>query len=83
MFSGGVPHDYKDVWIPIIGENSLTCERKEFNENDKNAVTIIWDDCVSKKTVGHGRQNWSKLASTFMHVFSFFLTNQRVFAINR
>ena len=48
LFSGGVPHDYKDVWIPIIDENSLTCERKELNENDKNVVTIIWDDCVSK-----------------------------------
>ena len=25
---------YKDVWVPIIGDDSLTCEREEHNEND-------------------------------------------------
>ena len=44
---------YKDVWIPIIGDDSLTCEREEHNENDKTAVAIIWDESVSKKIVGH------------------------------
>ena len=46
-FSRGY-HAYKDVWIPFIGDDSITCEREEHNENDKNAVAIIWDDCVSK-----------------------------------
>ena len=31
---------YKDVWIFIIVDDSLTCER-EHNENDKNSVAII------------------------------------------
>ena len=43
----------------------LTCEREEHNENDKNAVAIIWDDCVSKR-VGHVPLNWSKVASKFL-----------------
>ena len=46
-------HVYKDVWTPIIGHDfplfSLTCEREEHNENDKNTVAITCDDCVSKK----------------------------------
>ena len=37
------------MWISIIGDDSLTCEREEHNENDESAVAIIWDDCVSKK----------------------------------
>ena len=34
-------HVYKDVWIQIIGDDSLTCEQEQRNENDKNAVAII------------------------------------------
>ena len=34
-------HVYKDVWIHIIVDDSLTCEQEELNENDKNAVAII------------------------------------------
>ena len=48
------------MWISIIGNDPLTCEH---NENDKNAVAIIWDDCVSKKIVGHDPLKWSKVAS--------------------
>ena len=59
-------HVYKDVCIPVIGNDSLTCEREEHNENDKNAVAIVWDDCVSKKIVGHVPLNWSKVASKFL-----------------
>ena len=65
MFSRGY-HVYKDVCIPIIGDESLTCEREEHNENDKNVVAIVWDDCVSKKIVGHVPLNWSKVASKFL-----------------
>ena len=36
-------HVYRDVWIHITGNDSLTCEQEEHNENDKNAVVIIWD----------------------------------------
>ena len=56
----------KDVWIPIIGSDSLTCDREEDNENDKNTVAVIWDGCVSKKIVGHVKLNWSKVASKFL-----------------
>ena len=47
LFSRGY-HVYKDVCIPIIGDDSLTCEREEHNENDKSVVAIIWDDCFKK-----------------------------------
>ena len=40
MFIRGC-HVYKDVWIHIIGDDSLTCEQEQRNENDKNAVAII------------------------------------------
>ena len=36
-------HVYKDVWIHIVGDDSLTCEQEQRNENDKNAVAIIWN----------------------------------------
>ena len=57
---------YKDVWISITEDDSLTCEREEHNENDKIAVAIVWDDCFSKKIVGHVPLNWSKVASKFL-----------------
>ena len=56
------------MWISIIGDDSLTCEREEHNENDKNAVVIIWDDCVSKNLAGHVPLNWSKVASKFLQL---------------
>ena len=64
-FSRGY-HVHKDAWIPIIGDDSLTCERKEHNENDTNAVTIVWYGCVSKKIVGHIPLNCSKVASRIL-----------------
>ena len=42
LVSGGY-HVYKDVQIPIIDNDSLTCEQEEHNENDNNAVAITWD----------------------------------------
>ena len=33
FFNSGY-HVYKGVWIPIIDDGSLTCEREEHNEND-------------------------------------------------
>ena len=41
-------HAHKDVWIFIIGDDLLTCKQEEYNENDKNAVGIIWDHCISE-----------------------------------
>ena len=61
------------MWISIIGDDLLTCEREEHNENDKGAVAIIWDDCVSKKIVGHVPLNSSKVASKFLQ-----LTNHHI-----
>ena len=61
-------HVYKDVWVPIIGDDSLTCEREEHNENDQTAVAIIWVDLVSKKIVRHVPLNWSKVASKFPQI---------------
>ena len=56
------------MWISIIGDDSLTCEKEEHNENDKSAVAIIWDDCVSKMILGHVPLNWSKMASKFLQL---------------
>ena len=59
-------HVYKDVCIPIIGDDSLTRDLEEHNENDNNAVSIVWDDGVSKKILGYVPLNWSKVASKFL-----------------
>ena len=59
-------HVYKDVCIPIIGDDSLTRDLEEHNENDKNALSIVLDDCVSKKIVGYVALKWSKVASKFL-----------------
>ena len=77
LFSRGY-YVYKDVWISITGGDSLTCEREEHNENDKSAVAIIWDDCVSKKIVGHVPLNWSKVASLTNHHIRVEVTGKRV-----
>ena len=61
------------MWISITGDDSLTCEREEHNENDKSAVAITWDDCVSKKIVGHVPLNLNKVASKFLQ-----LTNHHI-----
>ena len=60
-FSRGY-HVYKDVWILIIRNDLLTCEREH---NDNNRVAIIWDDCVSKKIVRHVPLNLNQVASRF------------------
>ena len=60
-FSRGY-HVCKDAWILIFRDDSPTCER-EHNENNKNVVAILWDDCVSKKILEHVLLNWSKVAS--------------------
>ena len=36
-------HVYKDVWIPIIGDDLFTSKQEEHNENDRNAVAVIQD----------------------------------------
>ena len=55
---------------------------RDHNENDKNAATVIWDDCVSKKIVGYAPLNWSKAASRFPqftnHQIRIVVTGKRV-----
>ena len=59
-------HAHKDVRIFIIGDDLLTCKQEEYNENDKNAVGIIWYHCILEKLVGHVPLKWSKVASKFL-----------------
>ena len=48
-------HVYKDVWTPIISDDSLTCKQEKHNENDKNAVAIIWG-FIAIQELQHGRK---------------------------
>ena len=52
--------------ISIIGDDTLTCEREEHNEHDKNTVAAVWHYCVSKKLERHAPLNWSKVACKFL-----------------
>ena len=58
-------HTYKHVWHPIVGDK-LICEGEETNEYDRNTVSIMFDDCILKKVVGHVLFNWRKLATKFL-----------------
>ena len=51
--------------VAFVNFFSSVCEQKEHNENDKNAIAIIWDDCF-KKIVGNVPLNWSQVASKFL-----------------
>ena len=54
------------IWRPVVGDETLICEQEETNEYDRNAVSIMFDDCISKKVVGHVPFSWSKLAVKFL-----------------
>ena len=55
------------MWIPIVGDESLTCEQEEHNES-KTDVANMWVDCVSKMIVGHVALDWTKVASKFLQI---------------
>ena len=57
-------HVYKDVWISIIADDSLACEREEACEKESRCNHM--DDCFSKNIARHVPLNWSKMASKFL-----------------
>ena len=57
---------YKDIWHPLVGDDSLICERKENNGYENNAVEIVFDDFLLKEIVGHVPLPWSELASKLL-----------------
>ena len=66
VLTAGGYHAYKEIWNPLVGDDSLICEAKESNEHNKYAVAIVFDDCLLKKVVGHVLLYWSKLAFKFL-----------------
>ena len=66
QFSSRGYHAYKEIWNPLVGDDSLICEPEERNEHDKYVVAIVFDDCLLKKVVGHIPLYWSKLAFKFL-----------------
>ena len=42
-------HAYMNIWIPLIGDDSLNCEKEERNPHDPYAVAIFHNN----RTVGH------------------------------
>ena len=46
-------HAYLDVWVPMIGDDSLVCHKEVGNVHDAHAVAIFWENNV----VGHVPQN--------------------------
>ena len=59
-------HAYKDVWHPIVSDESLICEQEETNEYDRNVASIMFENCLSEMFVEHVPFNWSKFASKFL-----------------
>ena len=75
-------HAYKEIWNPLVSDDSLICEPEESNEHDKYAVAIVFDDCLLRKVVGHIPLYWSKLAFKFLqfqnHSIRVAVTGKRV-----
>ena len=55
-------------------------EREEINEYDRNVVSLVFDDCISKIVVEYLPFNWSKLAAKFVssHPIRFIVAGNRV-----
>ena len=75
-------HAYKEIWYPLVGDDSLIYEPEESYEHDKYAVAIVFNDCLLKKVVGHVLLYWSKLAFNFLqfqnHSIRVAVTGKRV-----
>ena len=75
-------HAYKEIWNPLVGDDSLISEPEESKEHDKYTVAIVFDDWLLKKVVGHVPLYWSKLAFKFLqfqnHSIRVAVTDQRV-----
>ena len=63
-------HAYKDLWHPIVCDESLIFEQKENDKCDKNAVSMMLNEWVSKEVVVHLPFNWSKLSTERIPVVS-------------
>ena len=46
-------HAYMNIWIPLVGDESLICQKEKGNENDPHAVAITRNSVV----VGRVSQN--------------------------
>ena len=74
----------KDVWLPIVRDESLISEWEETNEYGRNIVSRMFDASISKKIVGYVLFNWSTLywppdtCSFQTIVFASFLTEKWV-----
>ena len=55
-------HAYMDIWVPLIGDDSLTCQKEHDNEHDNHAVAIIRE----RRTVGHVPENISGFVWRFL-----------------
>ena len=40
-------------WKPVIGDDSLVCQRENENEYDENVVAIYHDNLIRRSIVGH------------------------------
>ena len=55
-------HENINIWVPMIGDDSLVCRRENENENDPHAVAILWGNNI----VGHVPQNISDFFLRFL-----------------
>ena len=55
-------HAYMDIWVPLIGDDSLTCQKEHGNMHDHHAVAIKQDG----RTVGHIPKNMTGFIWRFL-----------------
>ena len=46
-------HIYKEIWTPIIGDDSLFCQRENENPHDENAVSVMHNNVRGSRIVGY------------------------------
>ena len=69
-------HAYKDMRNPIVGNDSLFCEKREGNEYVVNAVAVGHESLMEKKVVTHIAKLLGKTRSMFLSLLKDRITRE-------
>ena len=59
-------HAYMDIWTPRVGDDTLICQHEENNVYDLHAVSIVHNDLVNNRIVGHVPLNYAPIFHRFL-----------------
>ena len=59
-------HAYMDIWTPRVGDDTVSCQHEENNVYDLHAVSIVHNDLVNNRIVGHVPLNYAPIFHRFL-----------------